>query len=126
MAQSEKYNEQIECLRHIYLEDSFVLGLIETQSSIEFELEAVLTPEHPSFHPPKPKEQHCYKKFVLRLDGCSNVNWTRKSLTPTTDANGEVDFGNIDHFGVTEDLMHLEGDWGEVRLSCAEVSLRAI
>jgi len=126
MAQSEKYHEQIECLRHICLEEPFVLGLIEGQNSIEFELEAVLTPEHPSYHPPKPNAQHCYKKFVLRLDGCSSVNWIRKSLRPTIDANGEVDFGNMDHFGVAEDLMHLEGEWGEVLLSCAKVSLRAI
>lgn len=126
MTKSEKYHEQIECLKHIYLEDSFVLGLIEGENSIEFELEAVLTPEHPSYLPPKPNEQHCYKKFVLRLDGCSNVDWLRKSLRPTTDANGEVDYGNIDHFGIAEDQFHLEGDWGEVRLRCADVSLRAI
>ena len=112
-------------MRHIYLEDSFVLGLIEGQNSIEFKLKAVLTPEHPSYQPPKPNEQHCYKKFVLRLDGCSNVKWIRRSLRPITDASGDIDFGNIDHFGVANGLFLLEGDWGEIQLNCTEVVLRA-
>lgn len=126
MAQSNEYHEQIECLRHIYLEDSFVLGLIEDQNSIEFELEAVLTPEHPSYLPPKPNEQHCYKKLVLSLRNCSNVNWIKKSLRPSTDANGDIDYGNIDHFSVTNDRLHLSGEWGEVRLNCPDVSLRSL
>ena len=124
MTQPKKYDEQINCLAHIYLEDSFVLSLIEQQGAIEFELDAVLTKEHPSYHPPMPDEQYCYKRSVLRLRSCSNVNWIRKSLTPSTDANGEIDYGNIDHFSVTKDQMHLSGDWGEVRLNCLDVSLQ--
>ena len=124
MAQTDKYHELIECLRDIYLEDSFVLGLFEDQDSIEFELEAVLTEKHQSYHPPKPNEQHCYKKLVLRFGNCSNVNWIRKSLRPSTDANGEIDYGNIDRFSVEKDQLHLSGDWGEVRLQCSDVSLR--
>ena len=126
MAHSEKYHQQIDCLRHIYLEDSFVLGLIEDQNSIEFELEAVLTPEHPSYHPPKANEQHCYQKLVLRLGNCSNVNWIRKSLRPSTDAKGNIDYGNIDHFSVAKDQLHLSGEWGEVRLDCPDISIRSI
>ena len=126
MAQSGKYHEQIECLRHIYLEDSFVLALIEGQNTIEFELEAVLTEEHPSYHPPKPKERYCYKRLVLRFGNCSNVNWIRKPLTRSSDANGEIDCGNIDHFSVTKDQLHLSGDWGEVQLDCPDVSLNSI
>ena len=126
MSPSEKYYDQIECLRSIYLEDSFVLGLIEGQDSIEFELEAVLTKQHPSYHPPKPDEKHCYKRLVLRLGNCSNVNWVRKSLTPSTDANGAIDYGNIDHFSVMKDQLRLSGDWGEVQLDCSDVSLHSI
>ena len=126
MTKSEKYYEQFGCLRDIYLEDSFVLDLIEGEDSIEFELEAVLTKEHPNYHPPRPNEQHCYKKMVLRLGNCSNVNWIRKSLRTSTDANGEIDFGNIDHFIFTKNQLHLSGDWGEVRLDCSDVTLQSV
>ncbi len=124
METSNNYYEKIACLQHIYLEDSWVVRLSEIQNSIEFELEAVLTKEHPEYHPPKPNEQYCYKKLVLQLGNCKHVNWIQKSFRPFTDANGAIDFGNIDHFNVTDNKLHLSGDWGEVRLECSSISLR--
>jgi hypothetical protein len=36
----------------VYLEDSFVLGIEETSNQLVFDLDAVLTPSHPSYAPP--------------------------------------------------------------------------
>lgn len=126
MARPRKYYEKIECLRDIYLEDSFVLKLTEGLDSIEFELEAVLTKEHPRYRPPKQNERHCYKKLTLRLGNCSNVRWVRKSLTSSTGTDGETDYDNIDHFTAMKNKLHLSGDWGEVRLVCSEVSTHSV
>lgn len=49
--------ETIPGLEHIYLEDSWVLGVSETDSSLTFDLEAVLTEHHPDWQPPRAGEQ---------------------------------------------------------------------
>jgi hypothetical protein len=49
----------------VYLEDSFVLGIGETSNQLVFDLDAVLTPSHPSYAPPHPGEQYCYRRGEL-------------------------------------------------------------
>lgn len=113
----------IDALRDVYLEDSFVLGLTDQGQTIEFEFEVVLTDAHPAYERPEPSERHSYMRAVLRFRACWDVVWLRKSLVPSMDANGEIDFGNIDHFSAEGHCLHLLGDWGEVRFQCSDVAL---
>jgi hypothetical protein len=39
----------------IYLEDSYVLGILESSKQVVFRIDAVLTPEHPAHHAPDPE-----------------------------------------------------------------------
>ena len=41
----------------VYLEDSFVLGIGETSDELVFDLDALLTPSHPSYAPPNRGER---------------------------------------------------------------------
>jgi hypothetical protein len=41
-------------LAHVYLEDSYVLEIRETEASVTFVLDAVLTPGHPGWAEPGP------------------------------------------------------------------------
>ena len=113
-------------LSNIYLEDSFVLGIAESESAIVFDIEFVLTESHPQYCQPKIGEQYCYRKGKLKLTKISPINWKRKSITRSLDANGEADFGNIDEFrDIGGGIYELSGDWGDlvVALSRIEVIL---
>ncbi|EME22356.1 hypothetical protein [Rhodococcus triatomae] len=103
----------------VYLEDSFVLSIDEQPQQFSFELEAVLRPEHPDYHPPLPGEQFCYADARLIFDDVSDVEWLARSTRRYTDASGNEDLGNIDSLIVEEqDCYLIEGDWGRVRIRC--------
>ena len=115
-----KYFEWIKALSDIYLEDSFVLEVRERASEIEFEMEFVLRPGHVLYKEPAKGERYCYRRGVLRLNNCTDVQIHRSS-TITFDANNEIDLGNIDIFERNGDRISMSGDWGELSLISDEV-----
>jgi hypothetical protein len=104
----------------VFLEDSYVLGISESPEQLSFRLDAVLTPEHPAYHPPRPGEQYCYADGTLIFGDVASVEWLRRSSSHYTDASGEEDLGNIDILTVAGGTFTVEGDWGEVRISGAQ------
>lgn len=103
-------------LADVYLEDSFVLEIREVGDSIAFRLEAVLTENHPLYHAPKPGEQYCYALATLTFVDATAIEWITRYDARYTDADGEVDLGNIDFLNVEDGAYRLGGDWGEVRI----------
>jgi hypothetical protein len=108
--------ETIPGLEHLYLEDSWVLGVFESRASLSFDLEAVLTEQHPQWHPPKPGEPYAYRRVSLTFPTMRTIEWLHRGRAPATDAAGEQDWGNIDSFVVENDVYELEGDWGHMRV----------
>ncbi|HZR49665.1 MAG TPA: hypothetical protein VFB06_09120 [Streptosporangiaceae bacterium] len=104
---------ELPALQSVYLEDSFVLAIEESPDELVFELDAVLMATHPSYAPPRPGEQYCFRRarLVFKPD---NVSWLARSQTRFRDASGEEDLGNIDVFTTDHHRYHLEGDWGTV------------
>ena len=49
---------EINELKDIYLEDSYVLKILESRNEIIFELDAVLTQNHPAYDFPKLDEKY--------------------------------------------------------------------
>jgi hypothetical protein len=110
--------ETLPGLEHLYLEDSWVLGVNESATSLSFDLDAVITEQHPGWHPPKPGEQYAYRRVALTFPALRSVEWLRRGGRPATDASGETDWGNIDSFMVGDGgVYELEGDWGHVRVA---------
>jgi hypothetical protein len=101
-------------LAHVYLEDSYVLEIRETEASVTFVLDAVLTPGHPGWAEPGPDEQHCYVPATLTLAGATEVRWLRRSARTYRDATGATDLGNIDRLVLDGDHYEVAGDWGDV------------
>lgn len=101
-------------LSAVYLEDSYVLEIVEEPGTVRVRIEAVLTPEHPAYHPPKAGEQYCYATGWLILSEVEKVEWKRRSDRYFTDATGEVDLGNIDYMKREAEGWALGGDWGDV------------
>jgi hypothetical protein len=107
-------------LAGVFLEDSYVLGISETSEQVVFHLDAVLTPEHPAYHPPCPGEQYCYANGSLIFPDVTRVVWLKRTSSHYTDASGEEDLGNIDILRPDGDAFVAEGDWGAVRIAGAQ------
>lgn len=108
-----------------YLEDSYVLGFDESEPGrLAFSLLLVLTSKHPLYSAPKLGEQYCYRKGMLTFEKVNALHWARRSFTPTHDADGELDFGNIDIFEIEPERRYcLEGEWGQVILKAHSASI---
>jgi hypothetical protein len=107
---------QLAGLENLYLEDSYVLGLRELESSIEFDILAVLTKAHPLYSPPGELEQHCYRRACLVFRNAYSVEWVTHSFAPIKDGAGEIDYGNIDTFTEDNGAYFLSGEWGKVAI----------
>ena len=59
------YHQTFGDLRDVYLEDSWVVKVSAQARSISFMLDAVLTPDHTLYSPPRPSEQHCDRGTAL-------------------------------------------------------------
>lgn len=118
------YDEVIPDLRHIYLEDSYVLGIHEVEDALLFDMLVVLTDEHPLYQPPLEDELYCYRAARLRFSGNLNIEWIERNLQArTVDPDGSIDIGQIDGFSVQADSYWIDGEWGEVRINCDQVQL---
>lgn len=109
---------ELDNFRGIDLNDSFVLGWRHEGQSVIFDLEASIWPESEYYLPPKPNEYTCYRRAtlsfrnVLECTGLLSMNSAPKS----TDAVGEIDFGNIDSLQVVSNGFSIEGDFGTVNI----------
>ncbi len=108
--------EQLPGFEHVYLEDSFVLSIQTTPHSATFLLNVVLLEGHPLYSRPRPNEQYYFRNAVLRFVSATSVKWIEQSMHPSTDASGEVDYGNIDIMYLEGGEYHVAGEWGELRI----------
>ncbi len=103
-------------LADVYLEDSYVLDIIDEPPTFTFKVDAVLTPDHPHYRAPRPAEQYCYATGWLVFRDVSRVEWEARSTQRYTDAAGEQDMGNMDFLKFCSDHWYAGGDWGKVRI----------
>lgn len=121
------YNySMIPALAHLYLEDSYVLGIILLGDTIEFQMEFVLIQDHPFYYDPKPDEQYCYKRGRLKFSNIQNLKEFVRTDVKAVDAVGEVDLGNIDSFLCRNHRYVLEGEWGKLDIESNEPSVTYI
>lgn len=111
---------EIEGLRNIYLEDSYVIDIKETESCIIFYMVFVLKPAHSCYSEPLSNEQYCYKNGAIEFIDCSSINWISRTKQAFIDRNKNVDQGNIDTFIRKGAINYLEGDWGVVEFTNSE------
>jgi hypothetical protein len=104
----------LEPLAEIYLEDSWILAIEARPGSLTFKIDMVLTERHPLYHPRLPGEQYSYWVGTLEFSGVTELTWTNQDAQPSLDANGTLDYGNIDVMTFEGDRYQLEGSWGEM------------
>ncbi|MFF4358473.1 hypothetical protein [Streptomyces sp. NPDC001604] len=115
---------QLDGFANFYLEDSFVLEVKATPGSLVLEVELVLTPQHPAYHPPAPGEQHCYARATIEFPKVRNLMWADQGTPPAVDASGAKDFGGIDALFWNGSVFHVEGDWGAIDVASAPPVVR--
>jgi hypothetical protein len=116
--------DELPGLEGLYLEDSFVREIVETEDFTRFTILAALTPGHPAYDDQVPTEAHCYRLVTLTFRNLRARTWRARSTERFIDADEGVDYGNIDRFTAGKDgVYRLEGDWGsvEVRSDAPEV-----
>ncbi|MEV6560992.1 hypothetical protein AB0M22_35090 [Nocardia sp. NPDC051756] len=100
----------------LYLADSYVLDIVERASAVKFVLEAVLMPEHSSYHEPSAGEQYCYVTGELVFSEVLGVEWLDRPVRKYKDASGAEDLGNIDSLTCSGGVYSVNVDWRNVRI----------
>ncbi|MBX7276678.1 hypothetical protein K2E96_19265 [Pseudomonas sp. ERGC3:05] len=112
---------EILSLSNFYFEDSYVLSIDEVAGSLIFELDTVLTKNHPQYEEPKNGEQYCYRKVLLRFFNTDSIEWFDRRLIGFVDSAGDLDYGNIDSFVRVDGAYALSGGWGRVIIRGGDV-----
>lgn len=96
------------------MEESYVLDIKAEPGTVTFDMEFVLTPNHPAYSPPRPSEIGCFRRGTLRLVGVRQLTWTEQRRRPAVDASGEEDWGHVDSFEWDEIRFVFAGDFGSL------------
>lgn len=105
----------------IYLEDSYLVGLTIRLEEVNIHMEFVLRENHPRYKPPLVGEKYCYHEGAIRFTEHKRIELWDIINAPSIDADGEVDFGNIDVFRRLDARFYLSGDWGELYIFGGQV-----
>ena len=89
-------------------------------------MDFALAPDHPDYLPPGDESQECYKRGLIRITNFSKAIWNASGLSPSTDATGELDFGNLDTFSYDGRSWFLAGDWGTIILEGGILSIKLL
>jgi hypothetical protein len=101
-----------------------VLGIHLTGEAVTFDLDVVLTESHPEYGPPRPAEQHCYRRGRLAFPDPRVVAvLDARPNRPSIDATGERDFGNIDGLELDGGRYRVTGDWGVVEIESGPAAI---
>lgn len=111
----------LPALRGFVLEESWVLTITCMPGLVEFNMELVLSRDHPQLRPARPGEAFDIRAGRLVFEGVDELIWSRQGSFPATDASGEVDWGHIDSLTWNDGRFDLEGDWGKMRLDARTV-----
>ncbi len=102
-------------LEDVLLEDSLVIEIVESASFLSFTLLAALSPTHPAYEEPSPRDRYCFRNAALTFPRPRKVTWQERTDRRFRDATGMVDRGNIDALLADPGgFYHLEGDFGVV------------
>ena len=120
------------------LENGYLVD-VKQGDSVEFTVEAALTYTHP-LHQRNlrgkildflvrdlpPQGAPSFAKIRIVFPRVTSVQWIHKTMRPTVDADGTIDYDSIDCFTVEGDKSHLSGSWGEVEIVSDPVEVSEI
>jgi hypothetical protein len=78
-----------------YLEDSYVLGVRQTNGDFIFDMELALRETNPEWKRPRGSETRCYRRGRLVFPEATEVTWNDIDVTPNVRPDGTVHFGRV-------------------------------
>lgn len=119
-----EYFEAFADLAEVDLSESYVVELAPMASGVALRIDAVLTPNHSRYAPPRPGEAYCHRPGWLTVLGTDGAEVDLSGARPDIDPDGTRDHGQVDVFAeVSPGLWELEGSWGRVRVVRPQVRL---
>jgi hypothetical protein len=119
----------IDSFTDILLEDTFVLAWHQGPESLTFHVLASLMQTHPAASVPAVGDWACYRPGIIQFFGVSSVRGLLKqhSVSRTTDAAGEVDYGCIDMLAFVQPSGYrIVGEFGDVSVAAAGASISLV
>lgn len=115
-------------LQGVMLEDSWVLGWLQSDDALVFELEASLWPGHACYQQPKTNEWACYKRAQLIFEGVTSVEGLldQSVVKFTVDPDGSKDYGCIESLQQSNGCFKIEGNFGHVAIHATAVRLAIV
>jgi hypothetical protein len=110
--------QELEIFKGIDLNDSFILNWKHGKDFLTFEIEASIWPESQFYIEPKLNEYTCYRKATLSFINIESLIGLKLLVESPSfiDADGSVDYGNIDSLQLTSDGFSIQGDFGSVHI----------
>jgi len=112
----------------IDLSDSWILKWERTNSTFIIHLEFSIWPKSPHYSTPKHNEFTCYKKGVLKFFGVKELIGFVEldTIKPSTGADVEIDYGNINGFELIENRYKFETDFSDIEVVCDEIKMELL
>lgn len=110
---------ELNGFENIYLEDSYVLDIIDNfeEEVVIFLLDLVLLETHDLYKQPENDEKYFYKKGKIVFECILSLLWHEKTFEKTKALKlKNIDFGNVDIFVYENDKYNLSGDWGNLTI----------
>lgn len=119
-----RYNElmagTLDIVAGLYLEDSYLLGIVVRGKQLQLHALFALTSDHPAYVKPEQGEQHCYREGEFRWEDVKIISSQgRPRPALSADPDGTLDFGSV---GYTLDngIHHVTADWLDVRFTARQ------
>jgi len=108
----------------LMLEESRIIRIIGSDTSLKFEAEIALLADHPLYRIPPAGEIHCFAQ--VRMTASGQVTWISDARTErVTDDDGLRHLGTFTRCEVVDSVWHLEGPWGSVEVRDASWRVNA-
>ena len=112
-----------DALRDLWLQDSFVMAIIQDAGALRFDLVAHVREGAPAHRPVREGEWACYRRASVAVLGARRIDWRSLSLRPSVDADGSADLGAFHAWRTEGDAHDISGSFGHVIVEGGEISL---
>lgn len=103
-------------LKHVYIDESLVLGVNETSNRIEFDMHLALLEGHKYFQPSAHGRRYSHKRGRMIFDNVVHREWKAKHFSIFSTAAGGPGDGIVAFFALVKDTYTIYGDWGDIRI----------
>ena len=111
-------------LRHLVLEDSYVLGLAFEARILTISASFLLSESHPKWSPFTPPRYGCYRSGTIRFEKVIDLKVVAIDIFPSYDTDHKCDLGCIDDIDPSNDgRIKISADFGVLEFSAEKFSV---